>query len=315
MPLSREEIEQIAKSSAQTVLEGLHRYAVEYEEPSTIPNGLRSSMIEETTATEWYRRRALNAEKHADLTTYALYKHIAEEENKHYGEFHARLQQVGGGEGSPSGSVAKSELDKETCADLREVAFTIYDIQSVLAGGSETGLESEVSLLKGKAEKLAKAGVLDEITINKILPKYIEAVEKKDGYLAHFYSRMIFKENIDILRKGCCERDEAKKLVAEEATKGSNPGLPTKPHSIGNPMAPTKEVLKLEVRIPLELLWKDEKNYLDKLTQRIKEFGITEPITIRIREDGSMIVWDGLHRLAVAEKLGIEQIPVIYIRR
>ena len=83
--------------------------------------------------------------------------------------------------------------------------------------------------------------------------------------------------------------------------------------SIGNPMAPTKEVLKLEMRIPLELLWKDEKEYLDKLTQRIKEFGITEPIAIRVREDGSMIVWDGLHRLAVAQKLGIEEIPVIYI--
>ncbi|MBA7703797.1 hypothetical protein ES703_112591 [subsurface metagenome] len=89
-----------------------------------------------------------------------------------------------------------------------------------------------------------------------------------------------------------------------QITKGSNPaGLTTK----------TKDVSKLEVRIPLELLWKDEPNYLDKLTEEIREHGITEPITIRVREDGSMIVWDGLHRLAVAQKLGIEQIPVIYI--
>lgn len=78
-------------------------------------------------------------------------------------------------------------------------------------------------------------------------------------------------------------------------------------------MALTKEVLKLEMRIPLELLWKDEKDYLDKLTEQIRESGITEPITIRVREDGSQIVWDGLHRLAVAERLGIEEIPVIYI--
>jgi len=92
-------------------------------------------------------------------------------------------------------------------------------------------------------------------------------------------------------------------------TKGGNPRL------TGNPMALTKEILKLEVRIPLELLWKDEPNYLDKLTEGIMEHGITEPITIRVREDGSMIVWDGLHRLAVAQKLGIEQIPVIYTGR
>lgn len=77
-------------------------------------------------------------------------------------------------------------------------------------------------------------------------------------------------------------------------------------------MALTKEILKLEMRIPLELLWKDEQDYLDKLTESIKKLGITEPIEIRVREDGSMIVWDGLHRLAVAERLGIEEIPVIY---
>jgi len=81
---------------------------------------------------------------------------------------------------------------------------------------------------------------------------------------------------------------------------------------IGNPMARTKEVLKLEMRIPLELLWKDEKAHLDRLTEEIKVRGITEPITIRVRKDGSMIVWDGLHRLAVAQNLGLEEIPVIY---
>jgi len=77
-------------------------------------------------------------------------------------------------------------------------------------------------------------------------------------------------------------------------------------------MALTKDILKLEMRIPLELLWKDEGPYLDRLTEEIKLRGITEPIEIRVREDGSMIIWDGLHRLAVAEKLGIEEIPVIY---
>ncbi|MBA7690649.1 hypothetical protein ES703_99180 [subsurface metagenome] len=91
------------------------------------------------------------------------------------------------------------------------------------------------------------------------------------------------------------------------------PHLAKSSPSRGNPMALTKEVLNLEMRIPLELLWRDEKDYLAELTQNIRESGITEPITIRVREDRSMVVWDGLHRLAVAEKLGIEQIPVIYI--
>jgi len=78
-------------------------------------------------------------------------------------------------------------------------------------------------------------------------------------------------------------------------------------------VALTKDVLKLEMRIPLDLLWKDEREYLNRLTFKIEEEGITEPITIRVREDGSQIVWDGLHRLAVAQLLGIKEIPVIYI--
>ena len=36
----------------------------------------------------------------------------------------------------------------------------------------------------------------------------------------------------------------------------------------------TKEVLKLEMRVPLEILWKDEKDYMDKLTQEVKKSGI-----------------------------------------
>ena len=76
----------------------------------------------------------------------------------------------------------------------------------------------------------------------------------------------------------------------------------------------TKDILKLEMRIPLDLLWKDEKVYMDKLTQMIRESGITEPIEVKIRKDGSKIVWDGLHRLAVAQKLGIVEIPVLYTR-
>lgn len=78
-------------------------------------------------------------------------------------------------------------------------------------------------------------------------------------------------------------------------------------------MALTKDILKLEMRMPLELLWKDEPDHMAQLTAKAMKHGITEPITIKVREDGSMVIWDGLHRLAVAERLGIEEIPVIYI--
>jgi len=76
---------------------------------------------------------------------------------------------------------------------------------------------------------------------------------------------------------------------------------------------PLEQISKLETRFPIEKLWTHEKAYLDKLTTEIEREGMTEPITIRVREDGSQIVWDGMHRLAVAQKLGIENIPVKFI--
>lgn len=67
-----------------------------------------------------------------------------------------------------------------------------------------------------------------------------------------------------------------------------------------------KDILKLETRLPLELI---EIN--DELLEDIRLNGIKEPIEIRVREDGSQIVWDGLNRLAIAVKLNLDTVPVI----
>ncbi len=76
---------------------------------------------------------------------------------------------------------------------------------------------------------------------------------------------------------------------------------------------PSEQVSELETRAPLDIIRKDEGAEIERLTKEIQEEGITEPITIRVREDGSQIVWDGLHRLIVAQDLGLENIPVKYI--
>ena len=69
------------------------------------------------------------------------------------------------------------------------------------------------------------------------------------------------------------------------------------------------EILKMETRLPLHLVKIDE-----KLLEDIKAHGIKEPIEIRVRADGSKIVWDGLNRLAIAVKLNLETVPVILMR-
>ncbi len=67
------------------------------------------------------------------------------------------------------------------------------------------------------------------------------------------------------------------------------------------------EVLKLETRLPIRLIEINKELFED-----IKQNGIKEPLEIRVREDGSQIVWDGLHRLAIAIKLNLETVPVIF---
>lgn len=69
-----------------------------------------------------------------------------------------------------------------------------------------------------------------------------------------------------------------------------------------------EDILKLETRLPLNLIEIDP-----ELLKDIKRNGIREPIEIKVREDGSQIVWNGLHRLVIAQKLGIEEIPIICI--
>jgi bacterioferritin (cytochrome b1) len=96
MELSREEIRDIGIATAQHVLEGLHRYTVDYVPPSSIQQGLRDSMVEERTANDWYHRRSKMAAQLGDKTTADLYIHIAGEEEQHWKEFGTRLAAISG---------------------------------------------------------------------------------------------------------------------------------------------------------------------------------------------------------------------------
>jgi rubrerythrin len=91
MELSREEVIEIAQEVAQKVLENLNHYPLQYEVPRDIEEGLRQSMIEESTAANWYRRRGMDARLKGDTVTADLYEHIAREEDHHYQEFKERV--------------------------------------------------------------------------------------------------------------------------------------------------------------------------------------------------------------------------------
>ena len=70
---------------------------------------------------------------------------------------------------------------------------------------------------------------------------------------------------------------------------------------------PLTEILELETRLPLNLV---EIN--TDLLEDIRKNGILEPVEIRTRQDGSRILWDGLHRVKIAAALGLETVPVFF---
>jgi len=72
-------------------------------------------------------------------------------------------------------------------------------------------------------------------------------------------------------------------------------------------LLPLTEILKIETRLPLNLVGIDA-----ALLEDIRKNGILEPIEIRVRQDDSRIVWDGLHRLAIAVQLDLESVPVFF---
>lgn len=94
MGLSGDEIVEIAQKCAQQVLEGLYRYSVHYKEPERVEDGLHDSIVEESTAANWYRRRGMAARLKGDIKTADLYEHVAKEEDQHYQEFQERLTAI-----------------------------------------------------------------------------------------------------------------------------------------------------------------------------------------------------------------------------
>lgn len=57
-------------------------------------------------------------------------------------------------------------------------------------------------------------------------------------------------------------------------------------------------------------LWRFQRFNMLKLVDDIAENGITEPIVIAITPNGTWRMWDGHHRVVVAQALCITQIPV-----
>jgi rubrerythrin len=97
MEMTRDEITEVARASAQEVINMLHRYQLAYQEPKTVLEGIQQAMGEELTAANWYRRRAINARlKHGDEESAKVYEEVAADEDDHYVLFSKRADVLSG---------------------------------------------------------------------------------------------------------------------------------------------------------------------------------------------------------------------------
>ena len=90
-----------------------------YHEPTSVPEALQDSMAEETTAADWYRRRAEYSEGEGDKKSAGLWKHVAGEEDTHHTEFQERLEQLRKASGQRP-SYLKMERYKGTVDDIHD---------------------------------------------------------------------------------------------------------------------------------------------------------------------------------------------------
>lgn len=84
MELSSKEIRDIGIATAQHVLEGLHRYTVDYVPPSSVQQALRDSMVEEKTAADWYAKRIKYCQSVGDMEVAKALYEIRKDEEDHY---------------------------------------------------------------------------------------------------------------------------------------------------------------------------------------------------------------------------------------
>jgi rubrerythrin len=96
MQLSKEDIAEIAKVTAQAVIKAVREDKPIYHVPTSVQEGLEDSMEEELTASMWYQLRARHAAEHGFHDTAKLYNHIASEESLHYEELSKRLIEMPG---------------------------------------------------------------------------------------------------------------------------------------------------------------------------------------------------------------------------
>jgi len=77
---------------------------------------------------------------------------------------------------------------------------------------------------------------------------------------------------------------------------------------------PLRDLIKLaDPNVPLDALRSQERGYLNTLKSKIRREGLLRPIDVLVRDGKPVMVWDGMHRLAVLDELNWKTVPVRFV--
>lgn len=83
---------------------------------------------------------------------------------------------------------------------------------------------------------------------------------------------------------------------------------------------PARDFLYLDIRLVkwlaqdsrLRFILNNDKDILDGLRESVKKNGIQKPVVIKTDSYSHVSLYDGHHRLIVAEQLGLRKVPVLF---
>lgn len=213
--------------------------------------------------------------------------------------------------------IERTTTAKEDWKRIGEAGLGGFKIALVTGGGNVIG-NVTVNTINNSTIK----------SVNKQYDEYIENVKKSNLTEAQKQEKINSaetgrKETLDAIQQQI-EQTEGKKIVNLPNLNQSNTNieqnaLNTEQISQNN----VQNVSNLENTVQMEPIQKilslqgnggyRTQEQIDTLREDIKQNGIQKPIELTKNKDGQIIINDGNHRLAIANELGMQQVPVKYL--
>lgn len=213
--------------------------------------------------------------------------------------------------------IERKSTNKDDWQRIGEAGFGGFKIALVTGGGNVIG-NVTVNTINNSTIN----------SVNKQYDDYINQIKQSDLTETQKQEMIVDAENgrqdtMNAIQQQI-EQTEGKKIVNLQDTIQNNTNIAqTSPNNEQISQNNVQNVSNLENTVQMEPIQKilslqnnggyRTQEQIDTLREDIKQNGIQKPIELTKNKDGQIIINDGNHRLAIANELGIQQVPVKYL--